>query len=102
LLVLCLLLLALVLLVFATNFFFIHPLAKEEIGIRVPLCKTALDIGVLFEHGDIWRRLTFTIVLLHILRAGFLGKQVIRWSSVAVRMNHIATNAVVGTQFRPT
>lgn len=93
---------ALFLLVFATNFFFIYPLAKEEIRIRVPLRKTALDIGVLFEYGDIWRRLAFIIVLLHVLRAAFLGKQVIRWSGVAVIMHHTAANTVMGTWFRRT
>ena len=49
-----------------------HHLTEEEGRIRVSLGETTLDLGVLLEYGNIWRRLTFTVVLLDVRRTRIL------------------------------
>jgi len=83
----------------ATNFFFIYPLAEEKSGIRVPLCKATLVIGVLFEFGNIWRRLTLAVVILDVKRTALLSEEIIQWAGVGVHRNHSGANAIVGTRF---
>ena len=52
-----------------------HYLTEEKSGIRVSLCKPTLVIGVLFEFGNVRRRLALAVVALDARRTTLLNVQ---------------------------